>query len=170
MQMSGITKTKVWLGVGIAALVLITLTAGLEFPSERQFRVALQHTYVMVIVMDVLCDLEDAQAHEQGYLLTAEPSELNPLGSLREGLDQEFDRLRGLTKRNPVKQHQIEKIQFLVHQELNEFQTAIDARAMISCPPARMQHYNLHRNQPYPLATRISPRRWLGFAEPRIQH
>ena len=121
-----------WLGSDWAQphLSLIALIAGLVLRLERQYFVNLQHTYVFAAsALDVLANTEFAEAREHGYLLTGDPSYIEPYQGSRKDLDEEFDRLRDLVKNNPKEQEKVEKLRYLVHQKLDELQAAIDVRA-----------------------------------------
>jgi PAS domain S-box-containing protein len=132
--------TVAWLWLGTAAIALIALTAGLVLRLERQSFVTLQHTYVIVInLLDVLSDLEDAEVRERGYLLTGGPSYLEPLDSSRKALDEDFGRLQRLARNNPARQEQVERLRFLVQQKLNELQSNIDTSAAAGFEAARAQ-------------------------------
>jgi len=109
--------------------MLIALTAAAVWRLDRQPAVPLQHTYVIVSAIDVLSDLEDAEAQELEYVVRGEPSYLETYRSSRNALDEEFDRLGELVKNDPREREQVERVRYLVHQKLDEFQTIIDARA-----------------------------------------
>ena len=69
---------------------------------ERQYFVNLQHSYVIVAsALDVLANTESAETREHEYLLTGDPSYIEPYQGSRKYLDKEFDRLRELVKNNP---------------------------------------------------------------------
>ncbi len=89
----------------------------------------LQHTYVIISAIDVLSDVEDAEAQELEYVVRADPSYLETYRSSRKALDEEFDRLGQLVKNDPREREQVERVRYLVHQKLDELQTIIDARA-----------------------------------------
>ena len=130
--------TLAWLGLGTTALVLIALIAGLVSRLERQYFVNLQRTYVIVTsALDVLDNTEYAEARERGYLLTGDPSYIEPYQGSRKDLDEKFDRLRELVKNNPKEREQVEKLRYLVHQKLDELQAAIEARTTAGPEAAR---------------------------------
>ena len=121
--------TVAWLGLGITALVLIALIAGLILRLERQSFVNLQRTYVITSALDVLANTEYAETRERAYLLTGNPNYIETYQRSRKDLDDEFDRLRKLVKNNRKEGEQVEKLRDLVHQKLDELQAAIDVRA-----------------------------------------
>ncbi len=130
--------TLAWLGLGITALVLIALIAGLVLRLERQYFVNSQRTYVIVTsALDVLENTEYAEARARGYLLTGDPSYIEPHQGSRKDLDEEFDRLRGLVKNNPKEREQVEKLRYLVRQKLDELQAAIEVRTTARPEAAR---------------------------------
>ncbi len=139
----------VWLGLGTTAVILIALTAGLILRLERQSFITLQRTYVIIIsAQDALSDLEDAEVGDRGYLLTGAPSYLESYNISRKAVDEEFDRLRELVKDNPKEHEQVERLHYLVHQELDELQATADTRPRQipgcachgACCPGRATH------------------------------
>ena len=127
-----------WLGLGTAAAALIALTAGLVLQLEQQFFVNLQRTYdIIASAQDVLLGIEDAESGERGYLLTGAPSYLESYNSSRKAVDKEFDRLRELVKNNPKEREEVERLRYLVHQDLNELQAIIDTRTKAGFDAAR---------------------------------
>ena len=120
--------TMAWLGLGIAGLGLTAWIAGLVLRLERQSFVNLQRTYVVISALDVLANIEYAEAREREYLLTTDPSDIETYQRSRKDLDDEFDRLRKLVNNNRREEEQVEKLRYLVHQKLDELQAAIDVR------------------------------------------
>ena len=138
--------TIAWLGLGIAAIALTAMTAGLVFPLERQFRITAQHTSVTVVAMNVLTDLDEAQAGENGYLLTEKASYLERFNSSRKALSRELDWLQQLTRHNPEEQRQVETLQGLIRLQLYEFKKTIHARATVGSESA-LANLRSGRNQ-----------------------
>ena len=127
-----------WLGLGITVFTLIALIAGLVLRLEKQSFVNLQHTSVTVIsLLDVLSDLEDAEVRERGYLLTGEPSDLEPYNSSRKALEQEFERLRVLVMNNPKEREQVERLHYVVQQKLDDLRAVINMREAAGFEAAR---------------------------------
>lgn len=122
-------ETIAWLGLGTAAIALIALTVGLIIRQSQSF-VNLQHKYVITIgLLDILSDVENAEAREREYLVTKDASQLERYNRSRNELDKEFDRLRTLVGNNPKEQTEIDKLQNLVHQKVDELQLALFVRS-----------------------------------------
>src|SRR5579864_1132290 len=131
-------STVAWLALGITAVVLIAWTAVSVFRFERQSFVPLQQTFVIGIsALDVLSDLEAAEAQERGYLLTGETNYLESYRSSRKALDDEFDRLLGMGRNNPKEQEQVKRLRYMVHQKLDELQAITDTRVAAGFDAAR---------------------------------
>src|SRR5262245_15596956 len=117
-----------WLTLGIASVVL-ALIAVLVVRSERESTAILNHLNLVALnLQDVLSDLADAEAKEREYLLTGRPSSLEDFERSREALGLEFDRLTALVKNNPAERQEVERIRYLVEQELEELQRSIANR------------------------------------------
>src|SRR5215472_10439828 len=121
--------TLAWLGLGTAAIALVALTAGLIIMQWQSFA-NLEHKYVITVsLLDILSDVENAEAREREYLVTREPSQLEKYYSSRKDLDAEFSRLRSLVKNNPKELAAIDKLQNLAHQQMDDLQVAIFLRS-----------------------------------------
>src|SRR5262245_36070046 len=117
-----------WLTLGIASVVL-ALIAVLVVRSERESTAILHHLNLVALnLQDVLSDLADAEAKEREYLLTGRPSSLENFERSRKALGLEFDRLTALVKNNPAERQEVERIRYLVEQELEELQRSIANR------------------------------------------
>jgi PAS domain S-box-containing protein len=137
-----------WLGLGTAATALIALSAGLVLRLEQQSFVNLQRTYdIIARAQDALLDIEDAEGGERGYLLTVAPSYLESYNSSRKAVDEEFDRLLELVKNNPKEREEVERLRYLVHQDLNELQATIDTRTKAGFDAARAMVPTARRKQ-----------------------
>jgi len=121
--------TVAWLTLGIASVAL-ALIATVVLRSERESAAVLHHLNLISLhLQDVLSDLADAEAEERGYLLTGRTENLGNFERSRKALDSEFDRLTALVKNNPAEQQEVERIRYLVQQDLDELQRSIASRA-----------------------------------------
>jgi CHASE3 domain sensor protein len=106
------------------------LIAALVLHSERKSTADLHHLNLIALdLQDALSDLAEAKAEERGYLLTGRPNSLESFKRSREALRLEFDRLTALVKNNPAEQQEVERVRYLVQQDLDELQRSIASRA-----------------------------------------
>jgi PAS domain S-box-containing protein len=117
--------TVAWLTLGIASVAL-ALIAALILRSERESTAILHHLNLVALnLQDVLSDLADAEAEERGYLLTGRPTSFENFQRSRQALGLEFQRLTGLVKNNPVQRQEVERVRYLVQQDLDELESSI---------------------------------------------
>jgi PAS domain S-box-containing protein len=117
--------TMAWLTLGIASVAL-ALIGVLLLRSERKSTAILHHlNLVSLDLQDVLSDLADAEAEQRGYLLTHRPADLENFQRSRQSLGLEFQRLTALVKNNPVQRQEVERVRYLVQQDLDELQSSI---------------------------------------------
>jgi CHASE3 domain sensor protein len=121
--------TLAWLTLGIASVAL-ALIAAVVLRSERESTAVLHHLNLIALnLQDVLSDLADAEAEERGYLLTGRTKNLENFERSRKALDSEFDRLTALVKNNPAERQEVERVRYLVQQNLDELRRSIASRA-----------------------------------------
>jgi PAS domain S-box-containing protein len=117
-----------WLTLGIASVAL-ALIAALVLRSERESTAVLHHLNVLALdLQEVLSDLADAESAERGYLLTGQSSSLENYKRSRVALHLEFDRLTVLLHNNPLARQEVERVRYLVKQDLDELQRSIAGR------------------------------------------
>ena len=135
---TGKKSTAAWLGLGAAVIVLIALTGVLVSRLERQSYSTLRRTNMIVTsALGILADLDQSEAQEREYLLTGRTVYLGAYSASRRVLQKELDQLRELEKNNLKEQQLIERLRYLVQQELDELQTTIDTRANAGFEAAR---------------------------------
>ena len=71
---------------------------------------------------------KDAETGQQGYILTGEPSYLEPYQTAVNQLEQKVRNFRQLTADNPNQQHAVETLEPLVRDKLAVLEEAIDLR------------------------------------------
>ena len=97
--------------------------------SERESTAILHHLNLIALnLQDVLSDLADARNAEREYLLTGRSSSLENFERSRKALGLEFDRLAALVKNNPAERQEVERVRYLVQQNLEELQSSITGR------------------------------------------
>jgi two-component system sensor histidine kinase UhpB len=120
--------TVAWLSLGIASVAL-ALIAALVLRSERESTAILHHLSVISLnLQDVLSDLAGAEAEAREYGLTGRGSSLENFEQSNKALALEFDRLTALVKNNPAERQEVERVRFLVQQDLDELRKSIAIR------------------------------------------
>jgi PAS domain S-box-containing protein len=111
-----------WLSLGVASVVLALITAVVLY-SERESTAVLHHLNLLALdLQNVLLELADAQAAHRAYFLTGRPYYIENVERSRKALDLEFDRLTVLVKNVPAERQEVERVRYLVLQELDELQ------------------------------------------------
>ena len=119
--------TVAWLTLGIASVAL-ALIGIVVLRSERESKAILHHVNLVALdLQDVLSDLADAEAEQRGYLLTRRPSNFENFQRSRHALGLEFQRLTALVK-NPAQRQEVERVRYLVEEDLDELQRSITSR------------------------------------------
>ena len=120
--------TVAWLTLGIASVAL-ALIAVLVLRSEQKSTAILHHLNLVAFnLQDVLSDLADAEAEERAYLLTHQPTNLENFQRSRQALGLEFERLAALVKNNPAQRQEVERVRYLVQEDLDELQKSITSQ------------------------------------------
>lgn len=120
--------TVAWLTLGIASVALAVIAA-VVLHSESQSTAILRHLNLVTLnLQEVLSDLAGAEAEQREYLLTGRPARLANFERSRTSLSLEFVRLTGLVKDNPAERREVERIRYLVQQQLDELQRSVASR------------------------------------------
>ena len=123
--------TVAWLTLGIASVALASIAA-VVLHSERESTAIIHHLNVIALdLQDVLGNLADAETEERGDQLTGRPTSLEHFEESRRTLSLEFDRLIVLVKDNPAERQQVERVRYLVQQELDELRKDIAGRTIV---------------------------------------
>jgi methyl-accepting chemotaxis protein len=97
-----------------------------------------RHTHkVLGHLQSVLSNLQDAETGQRGFVITGEPSFLDPYESGRKGVDMELDEVAKLTADNPAQQARWQKLRSLVHEKLNELAETVEMRRRLGFEPAQ---------------------------------
>lgn len=124
-------KRLVFWGFGLASVVLMfagwqSYQNTVRFAESSSWR---QHTYEVLRNIDAtVAGLVDAETGQRGYLLTGEPSYLEPYRAATKHIDRAIGNLKSLTSDNPNQQKRIENLEPLVEKKLAELQLTIDLR------------------------------------------
>ncbi len=113
------------------AVLLVALGVSVSFRAFRQLEVAAEarkHTYALIIrAGDLLSQLRDAETSQRGYLLTGDPSFLEPYLAVRDSISDHLGVLRQLTVISAAGKH-LDTMQPLVEAKLAELAQAIELR------------------------------------------
>lgn len=118
------TKTKLYIGFGIAASVLV-LTAVAAFISIQQLSRRtgrVEHSYQVVQQLkEVELRLQDARSGMRGFLLTRDSVYLQTYNRARASVQTEFERVRGLTLDDPLQVQRMDTLESMLGAELRLF-------------------------------------------------
>ena len=84
--------------------------------------------FVALNIQEVLSNLADAEGEQRVYLLTGRPDSLEKFENSRRALYLEFVRLAALVKDNPVERREVERVRYLVEQQLDELKKSNASR------------------------------------------
>ncbi|HEV2681430.1 MAG TPA: CHASE3 domain-containing protein, partial [Rhodanobacter sp.] len=115
----------------MAAVLYITFTFA---DNERRQQGWVVHTYqVMDSLRVLLNDAADAETGQRGYLLTHNPSFLEPYHEARGRIGTDLERFAGLTRDNPVQQKRVAELRKLIYGRLELLDKGV-ANAALSTP------------------------------------
>jgi len=122
-------QTKIWFGFSLSvltlSLVLFTGYRATQHAIEKSSWV--DHTYEVVSLIDkTITHFKDAETGQRGYLLTGNPSYLEPYQSGTANISSTLSRARDLTIDNPRQQRRVAQIERLSRAKLLELQETID--------------------------------------------
>ena len=121
-------KTLTWLA---AALALLVAGTAYNFWSYQQISKASGQRYhareVITLASDLLSDLKDAEIGHSGFLLTRNPTYLEPYLAVQDGIDGKLEALRQLTSL-PAGRDRLDTMAPLISKGMAEFARSIDQR------------------------------------------
>lgn len=113
-------------------MAILTLVGILSYRSlirNDEDRLWVTHTHLVLEKLDaVLTDLLDAETGQRGYILTGEPSYLEPYSEALSLVDHDVKEIRELTADNPVQQHSQDRLEQLITLKLAELRYRIEIR------------------------------------------
>jgi PAS domain S-box-containing protein len=126
MRRSLSTTTQICLGSLFLALVGTSIATYWNFLQYKEKTRWVEHNYeVISAAQTLLSNLKDAETGQRGYLLTADPSYLEPYSQaqlpIREGLQQ----LKRLTQDSPEQQREVNRLDILVQKKRQELEQTI---------------------------------------------
>jgi len=122
-------QTKILLGftISMMSLSIVGLTGYRTTQNLIHTADWVRHTHeVMTLIESVVSELKDAETSQRGYLLTGNPSYLEPYESGKSLIDTNLSRLRYLTADNSMQQERIGQITMLANEKLKELKETID--------------------------------------------
>ena len=124
-------RSSLTLAIALAfvALVIFGFVTYANIVAVRQSEAFVAHSYaVRETTRELLSSVMDLESKERGYLITADPSFLEPYEAACKDVDDHFARLRKLTKNQPAQQNRVEQLQQLVEQQQKELAATIKLR------------------------------------------
>jgi signal transduction histidine kinase len=129
--MNGHFDLRLVIGVGLIVALLI-LGAVLTYHNTQRLNEDagwVAHTHeVSEVTSKVLLTLLDAEAREQGYLITGDDHFLQPFHTALDRLDEHLVSLEDMTKDNADQQARIKKLQEMSHEHVALLREAIELR------------------------------------------
>ncbi len=122
-------QTKILLGFAISmmSLFIVGLTGYRTTQNLVETADWVAHTHeVKTLIESVVSQLKDSETGQRGYLLTGNPSYLEPYESGKSLIDTNLSRLRYLTVDNPMQQVRIGQIMMLANEKLKELKETVD--------------------------------------------
>ena len=122
-------QTKIWSGFSLSALALCLVVLfgyqATQYAIEKSSWV--DHTYEVVSLIDTtITHFNDAETGQRGYLLTGNPSYLEPYVSGTANISSTLSQAKNLTVDNPRQQQRVAQIERLSSAKLLELQETID--------------------------------------------
>jgi methyl-accepting chemotaxis protein len=122
-------QTRIWLGFVLCLLtLLLVVVAGYratQFALEKSSWV--DHTYEVASLIDTAeTQFKDAETGQRGYLLTGDPSYLEPYENGTASVASILSRARNLTSDNPSQQQRVDQLEMLSSAKLFELKETID--------------------------------------------
>jgi PAS domain S-box-containing protein len=132
---------RLWVnaGFGVALIVLLIVsyvsyrTAASLLADVRQVRDTQMEVHYLAEILSSIRDAEDSQ---RGYLLTGDPSYLQPYRTAQTTIANRIAALRALMARTPTKLRTVDTLQSLIAAKFAELQETIDLRSSRGFAPA----------------------------------
>ena len=131
MKMNMSIGTRILFGYGVILLIVggvgvVTYRATTELIGSAD---SVTHSHkVKETLTDLLSLMEDAETGQRGFILTGEPSYLDPYNTAIPQIDREIQNLRDLTADEAAQQRRIDKLQPLIAGKLAELAVTISLR------------------------------------------
>jgi PAS domain S-box-containing protein len=138
-------KRHYWLNLAIALAFLAVIVFGfVTFRNSmaiRQSEKMVTHSYAArEATRELLASISDMQTGQRGYLLTKEPSYLEPYHAAIKSVESDFSRLRNLTLEFTSQQERLNKLQGLSETYREHLAKSIEARDL-ERPPDQTPEY-----------------------------
>ncbi len=122
-------KIAAGFALSFALLLVIGAVAYQSITSLTQTSYAVTHTHIVLEhVATVLSQLKDTETGQRGYIITGDPTYLEPYTAGKEGVVKTIQDLRSLTSDNPAQQKRITAAETSINAKLDELKRTIDLR------------------------------------------
>ena len=123
-------RSVFWSMVGLGMLLVIALAAGFTLRQVRESDDWVDHTRdVISNNQQLLLDVKDAESAERGYIITGDPSYLEPYQTAADDIRKTLARLTQLTADNPPQQQRLENLGTLIAQRTAVLAEAVRQRS-----------------------------------------
>jgi len=110
-------------------LLVITLAAGLTLQQVRESDYWVDHTWKIITSnQQIFADLKDAESAERGYIITGDPSYLEPFKGDSDAIARTLSELTQLTSDNPTQHQRLEDLGRLIAQRMAVLDEAVQQR------------------------------------------
>lgn len=122
-------KTMGMLGLASILLLALNILFYWSFIKQKETSNQVNHSQQILRKLEtVLSSVKDAETGQRGYLLTGQPSYLEPHNLAVKTIPQQFAALKTLTATEPEQQQQLSLLEPLIRQKFAELQETIDLR------------------------------------------
>ena len=116
-------------GIGFGILIFVAVLSFRSILQSDEDRVWVIHTHQVLEQVDVVVtDLLNAETGERGFILTGEPSFLDPYNVGIARIDMDVAQLRNLTSDNPVQRRNLQIVEPLILERLQMLRDRVEVR------------------------------------------
>jgi CheY-like chemotaxis protein/CHASE3 domain sensor protein len=135
------SRTEAWAALGLTlVLVFFCATGVVAFMNIQVLKTnneQIMRTHRVILGIDgLMSTMLDAETGQRGYLLTANPSYLQPYDRAKEGLKERMADLEVLTEHSPIQSAHLDQVSVHVAARMDELENAMQARREQGIPGA----------------------------------
>jgi len=127
------SRTEAWAALGLVLVLAFfcatSVVAYMNIQVLRTNNQQIMHTHKVIVGIDgLMASLLNAETGQRGYLLTENPSYLQPYQRAVEGLEAQIAELDALTQNNAIQNAHLDQMRAHVATRMSELNNALDAR------------------------------------------
>ena len=127
------SRTEAWAALGLVLVLAFfcatSVVAYMNIQVLRTNNQQIMHTHKVIVGIDgLMASLLNAETGQRGYLLTENPSYLQPYQRAVEGLEAQMAELDALTQNNAIQNAHLDQMRAHVATRMSELNNALDAR------------------------------------------